>query len=277
MCHRLLKQIAAVALAALASGGAHAAADQDEIDWIRQTAFVLDTVEFVDGHEDLLPLLPLFGGARIVALGEGTHGTREFFTTRSRLIEFLAIELGFTAFAFEFPYGEGTEVNEYIQEGVGDPAEILARVYCPPWNHEEMLSLIEWMRTHNATPGRTQTLTFHGIDIHDGSTVLLVDSLLRFIEGVDPAQVDAFESALECFRYRSMSPIGLPIASRSGGVSLKRTDGRVPPDAEPRDEGGGRLDSTRLQSTSETGRRLHGSLILEEAEDHRPVAHPFSP
>ncbi len=204
MRHRLLKRLVAVTLLALVSAGAHAAIDQHEIDWVRRNAFVPETVEFVDGHEDLLPLLPLFEGTRIVALGEGTHGTREFFTVRLRLMELLATELGFNAFAFEFPYGEGVEVNEYVQTGNGDPAEILARVYCPPWNHEEMLSLIEWMRTYNATPGRGRALTFHGIDVHDGSSILLIDSVLRFIEGVDPAQVVAFESALDCFRYRSM-------------------------------------------------------------------------
>jgi len=204
MHHRLLRRIVAVVLVALASAGAYAAVDQDEIDWVRQNAFVLDTVEFVDGHEDLLPLLPLFEGARIVALGEGTHGTREFFTARLRLMEFLATELGFDAFAFEFPYGEGAEVNEYIQNGNRDPAEILARIYCPPWNHEEMLSLIEWMRAYNATTGRGRALTFHGIDIHDGSSALLIDSLLRFIEDVDPTRLEEFESALDCFRYRSM-------------------------------------------------------------------------
>ncbi len=204
MRHRFLKRLGTVALVALASAGAHAAVDQDEIDWVRQNALVLDTVEFVDGHEDLLPLLALFEGARIIALGEGTHGTREFFTVRLRLIEFLATELGFTAFAFEFPYGEGIEVNEYVQTGNGDPSEILARVYCPPWNHQEMLDLIEWMRTYNATPGRSQAISFHGIDIHDGSSVLLVDSVLRYIEAVDPSRVAEFAQALECFRYRSM-------------------------------------------------------------------------
>ena len=204
--HRLLKRIVAVALVALAGAGANAAVDQDEIDWVRQNAFVLDAVEFVDGHANLLSLLPLFEGARIVALGEGTHGTREFFTVRLRLMELLATELDFNAFAFEFPYGEGVEVNEYIRNGNGDPAEILARVYCPPWNHEEMLSLIEWMRVYNATPGRARPLTFHGIDVHDGSSVLLIDSLLRFIEGVDEIaedraryagpSADAYETAL---------------------------------------------------------------------------------
>jgi erythromycin esterase len=183
------------------------ALEQDAVAWIEQNAIVLDTVEFVDGHEDLLPLIPLFADARIVALGEGTHGTREFFTIRLRLMELLVDELGFEAFAFEFPYGEGREVNDYVRSGIGDPAEILARVYCPPWNHQEMLDLIGWMRSYNSVPGRTRTLSFHGIDIHDGSSILLIDSILRFIETVDPSQMDEFADALDCFRYRSMYDI----------------------------------------------------------------------
>jgi len=221
MRKRLLSGLAMVALVGLTSVWANAALNQDEIDWIQQNAIPLDTVEFVAGHEDLMPLAPLLEDARIVALGEGTHGTREFFTVRLRLMEFLATELGFTAFAFEFPYGEGVEINEYVRNGTGDPAEILGRVYCPPWNHEEMLSLIEWMRTYNATPGRVRPLTFHGLDIHDGSTVLLIDSLLRFIEDVDPTRVDVFASALECFRYTSMYHIAEFANSGACATSLR--------------------------------------------------------
>ena len=180
------------------------ALDQEAISWIEDRAIRLDTTESVAGHEDLMPLLPLLSDARIVALGEGTHGTREFFTIRLRLMDLLASELGFTAFAFEFPYGEGVEINEYIQGGSGDPAAILARVYCPPWNHAELLEMIEWMRSHNAAAGSAKALSFHGVDIHDGSSILLIDSILRFIERVDPIRADEFEGALACFRYRSM-------------------------------------------------------------------------
>jgi erythromycin esterase len=178
--------------------------DQEAIAWIQQTAIALDTVEFVANHGDLMPLVPLLNDARIVALGEGTHGTREFFTARLRLMEFLASELGFTTFAFEFPYGEGVEINEYVQDGTGDPAEVLARVYCPPWNHAQMLELIEWMRTYNAAAGSAGAVSFHGVDIHDGSSTLIANSILRFIERADPARVAEFESALACFRYQSM-------------------------------------------------------------------------
>jgi len=201
---RIVACFGAIVVAAIACVEVGATLSQEAVEWVRDNAYALDTVEFIDGYEDLLPLLPLFDGARVVALGEGTHGTREFFTIRLRLMELLAVELGFTAFAFEFPYGEGCEINDYVQSGIGDPAEIIARVYCPPWNHHEMLDLIEWMRIYNAAPGRLQPISFHGIDIHDGSSVLLVESILRFVERVDPDRVSEFASALDCFGYLSM-------------------------------------------------------------------------
>ena len=204
MLRRFFTWSVVVVIIVLVYAGSCTALDQDAIDWIRQNAIVFGTVEFTADHEDLVPLIPPFSSARIVALGEGTHGTREFFAMRLRLMDLLATELEFAAFAFEFPYGEGAEINEYIQNGTGDPAEILARVYCPPWNHREKLDLIEWMRTYNATPGRTRALSFHGIDIHDGSSILLIDSIVGFIEDVAPTRAEEFRNALECFRYRSM-------------------------------------------------------------------------
>ena len=221
MNHRFAWVLATAVLVGIGSSTV-CALDQDAIAWIEGNAIRLDSVEFAAGHEDLMPLVPLLADARVVALGEGTHGTREFFTARLRLMEFLVSELGFTAFAFEFPYGEGVEINEYVRDGSGDPAEILARVYCPPWNHAEMLRLIEWMRSYSEAAGSGGTLSFHGIDIHDGSSILLIDSIVRFIERVDPTRVNAFEEALACFGYRSMYHIaGFADADGSCRESLR--------------------------------------------------------
>jgi erythromycin esterase len=197
-----------VLVAGLSFGaGANAGPEAEAVEWVRQSAFRLDTVEFDGQHNDLLSLVPLLEGADIVALGEGTHGTREFFTVRQRMIEFLVTELGFADFAFEFPYGEGVEVNKYIHTGEGNPAEILARVYCPPWNSAEVLDLIEWMRSYNATRESAKALSFHGIDIHDGSSVLLIESILCFIEKVDPSRRSEIAENMDCFRYNSMYDI----------------------------------------------------------------------
>jgi erythromycin esterase len=49
------------------------------VDWVQANAIPLSTVETGRGFADLERLRGIIGDARIVSLGEATHGTREFF------------------------------------------------------------------------------------------------------------------------------------------------------------------------------------------------------
>src|SRR5262245_16373273 len=86
-------------------------------DWIGEHAVPLKGVEAGIGYEDLAPLRELIGNARVVGLGEATHGTREFFQLKHRLFEFLVSELGFTLFLIEAGFGESLAVNRYVLTG----------------------------------------------------------------------------------------------------------------------------------------------------------------
>ena len=72
---------------------------KDVHDWISTHAIALATVEPNRGFADLEPLRRIIGTARILSLGEATHGSREFFQLKHRLLEFAVAELGFTIFA----------------------------------------------------------------------------------------------------------------------------------------------------------------------------------
>jgi hypothetical protein len=63
--------------------------------WIKTNAIRLSTVQAGNGFADMEPLAKIVGNARIVALGEATHGTREFFQLKHRMVEFLATRMGF--------------------------------------------------------------------------------------------------------------------------------------------------------------------------------------
>jgi erythromycin esterase len=83
-------------------------------EWVRSTAIRLQTVEAGHGFADLQPLKRVVGNARIVSLGEATHGTREFFQLKHRLLEFLATEMGFTIFSIEANLPEAYRLNDYV-------------------------------------------------------------------------------------------------------------------------------------------------------------------
>src|SRR6187399_3224860 len=126
-------------------------------EWIRANAIPMTTAEPGRGFDDLQPLKKMIGDARIVALGEATHGTREFFQLKHRMLEFLATEMGFTVFSIEANMPEAYRLNDYVLNGTGDPAELLRGMYFWTWDTEEVLAMIQWMRAFNQSgKGRVQ-------------------------------------------------------------------------------------------------------------------------
>jgi erythromycin esterase len=133
--------------------------------WLKRNAIPIRTVMPGTGFADLQPLKQVVGGARVVALGEATHGTREFFLWKHRLVEFLVAEMGFSVFAIEANYTETLAINEYVLSGKGDPRQALAGLYFWTWNTEEVLGLIEWIRQWNADPAHPKKVKFYGLDM----------------------------------------------------------------------------------------------------------------
>ncbi|MGY5132034.1 erythromycin esterase family protein [Streptomyces nigrescens] len=101
----------------------------------------------------------------MVGLGEATHGSHEFFTMKERVFRYLVEEKGFTTFALELSWSAGLQIDDYLQTGKGDARKIAEETLTnTPWDHEEFVSLIEWMRDYNRRhPGRT--VHFMGDDI----------------------------------------------------------------------------------------------------------------
>ena len=75
------------------------------------------------------PLKKIVGDARVVSLGEATHGSREFFQFKHRMLEFLATEKGFTIFSIEANMPEAYRLNDYVLNGKGDPAALIKGMY----------------------------------------------------------------------------------------------------------------------------------------------------
>lgn len=152
---------------------------------IRGMAVSLRTVEPRKGFADLEPLGALVGDAHLVALGEATHGTREFFQLKHRILEFLVEQKGFTVFAIEATMPESFDINEYVLTGKGNARKALAGLYFWTWNTEEVLDMIEWMRRYNANPLHTKKVKFYGFDMQSAQRALKVAR--KYLQTVDPA------------------------------------------------------------------------------------------
>lgn len=153
----------------------------EQTNWLKKNITTFKTADPKTSNEDLCFLKDIVGSARIVSLGEGTHGTSEFFKMKHRITKYLAEEMGFTIFAIEANMPEAKAVNDYILNGTGDPRKALEGLYFWTWNTQEVLDMIEWMRGFNASKkGRIQ---FVGFDMQTPD--IAVKNTLDFLAGCD--------------------------------------------------------------------------------------------
>lgn len=151
--------------------------------WLSSAMVPLGAASPRPDHTDLMPLARAIGEARVVGLGEATHGTREFFELKHRIIRMLVHERGFNIVALEAARFEVEALNRYVQTGAGDPDHLLASTYFWTWNTHEVRALIDWMRSYNAQRADTAKLRLVGLDIQYPSHP--TKALIAYLRRVD--------------------------------------------------------------------------------------------
>jgi erythromycin esterase len=160
---------------------------------LKESAFPIKTVEAGSGFADLLPLKKVFKDVRFVGLGEETHGTREFFQFKHRILEFLVKEMGFRVFAIEASYSACQNIDDYVIGRTDDGAKALDSQGFWVWNTEEVRAMLDWMREYNKRVPADRRVKFVGFDIQINATGKA--RLLEYLKRVAPerfAETEAF-------------------------------------------------------------------------------------
>lgn len=200
-----MRRIALVSVLLLAAAApAAVATDSEQVAWLDANVVPLETCEAGHGFADLERMDRMIGCARIVGLGESTHGTREHFQMKHRLVEYLVEEHGFTIFAIEASTPEANRLDAYVLGGEGDPRELIEGMYFWTWNTEEVLAMVEWMRARNATVAAADKIHFTGFDMQTPDVA--AGDVVDFVEGIDPARAGELDD-----RYAKI------VEARSGG------------------------------------------------------------
>jgi len=191
------------------------------VSWLIENTVTLSGTDPGQAPDDLQPIESMIGSAHIVGMGEGTHGTRDFFLLKHRLFEFLVQRMGFTRFAIEATSPEADDVNRYVLGGDGDPKRLLSHLYFWTWNTQEVLDLIAWMRQWNSTAPASQRVQFAGIDMQFPGASM--DSIASFIARVDPANSSLVNDRFACitpFRnhFQLFSQPGIVYAARDSAT-----------------------------------------------------------
>ena len=103
--------------------------------------------------------------ARIIALGEATHGNKEFQKLKLDVFKLLVEKYGVKGFVLEGDFGGCEEVNAYIHGGTGTAEEAVKKIGFQIYKTEEMMHLLEYMKAYNKNANEGEGLRFYGMDM----------------------------------------------------------------------------------------------------------------
>lgn len=128
-----------------------------------------------------------FGDARIVMLGEATHGTHEFYAARAAITKRLIERHGFTIVAVEGDWPDIARIDDYVRHSAPRPrkGEPFARFPTWMWRNEEVLALADWMRHHNAALPESNRASLRGLDVY--SLGESIHAVIAYLDAHDPA------------------------------------------------------------------------------------------
>ena len=135
---------------------------------------------------DLAPMLRRIGDARVVLIGEATHGTSEFYRLRERITRALIEQQGYSFVAIEGDWPDAARINHYVSHAHYPPSEWTAFARFPAWmwRNREVRAFVDWLRAHNVAlePGRR--VPFYGLDLY--SLYTSIRAVVEYLERVDP-------------------------------------------------------------------------------------------
>src|SRR5438093_6236186 len=179
---------------------------------VRRDAGILRRVAIplAGASDDYTPLLDLIGDARVVLIGEASHGTHEFYLERARITQQLIAAHGFTAVAAEADWPDAFRVHRYVRGRSGDRTanEALAEFQRFPqwmWRNTVMLGFVDWLRPYDdALPANNPRVGFYGLDLY--SLHSSMDAVIRYLDEADPEAAQRARVRYACFEAVEKDP-----------------------------------------------------------------------
>ncbi len=167
----------------------------------------------------------LIGDARVVLIGESSHGTHEFYDARAEITKWLIETKGFNAVAAEADWPDAYRVNRYVRGSGADgsPEQALRGFQRFPawmWRNTVVRDFVEWLRWHNvrcAAEGGSEPSArspsaashggivgsrptgFYGLDLY--SLHRSMQEVVDYLDTVDPAAAARARARYACFDH----------------------------------------------------------------------------
>ena len=146
-----------------------------------------------------------FADARVVLLGEASHGTSEFYRARAAITRRLIEHHGFTIIAAEADWPDAATIDRIVRhkQGRRDGA-FFDRFPTWMWKNTDFLGLVGWLREHNSALPAERRAGFYGLDLYNlnGSIRAVID----YLDRVDPEAARLARERYGCIMPFSEDP-----------------------------------------------------------------------
>jgi erythromycin esterase len=160
--------------------------------------------EEIRQESDLNSLMEAIGDARVVLLGEASHGTSEFYKWRTAISKRLIEEKGFDFIAVEGEWADSYRVNQFIKGPAKDSLQSvqLLRQYdrWPTWMwaNYEVAQLVTWLNRHNQNKADAEKAGFFGLDVY--CLWEAMEEIMPYLKDQQPALVENATKVNACFQ-----------------------------------------------------------------------------
>src|SRR5436190_12145876 len=173
--------------------------DRDTLDVLRRAA-----VWFEPSVDGFGPLLDAVGDARLVLIGEASHGTHEFYRARAEFTKTLILSKGFNIVGVEADWPDAYRANRWVRHTGKDPDAETALGDFPGfprwmWRNRDVVTFLEWLRVHNASLDAAARVGFYGLDLYSLHTS--IEAVLAYLQKVDPAGAERARYRYGCFEH----------------------------------------------------------------------------
>src|SRR5215218_1196567 len=183
--------------------------------WVTAHAMPIQSVEpgsSISDLADLRPLKAVIGTARVVALGEPTHGAHEPLAFRNRLFRYLVEEMGFTAIALESGLPESRALFDFVAGGPGAAGQVARENLTMGFGDlQENTELVQWIREYNADARHPRKVRIYGIDLSLAGwmvpTPIALEKALTYLTRVDAVSGQRLRAVLQPYTERLSTEI----------------------------------------------------------------------
>ncbi|HET9811968.1 MAG TPA: erythromycin esterase family protein [Sphingomicrobium sp.] len=147
-----------------------------------------------------------FGDARVVLLGEASHGTSEFYRARAQISKRLIAHHGFNIVAVEADWPDAATIDRYVRHREPREGEQRAFERFPNWmwRNREVDSFIRWIRRHNHGRDYEAMTGFYGLDLYNLAASMR--AVIDFLEEEDPEAAKIAKKRYGCLEPWANDP-----------------------------------------------------------------------